>query len=97
MKDEPGLDIFKTEASFFIYVNFSQLTKSLATFREVMEANNIIFAYGESFVQDGDNFARINIGIGRAKLERFISRFKLAINEVRKITNNQKSLSSCEK
>ncbi|ATZ16344.1 cystathionine beta-lyase [Entomoplasma freundtii] len=87
LKTENDLSIFDTNASFFVYVNFSQLTTNPSLFKEVMEANNIILAYGDSFVQDGEYFARINIGIGRAKLERFVQQFKFALAEVRTKVN----------
>jgi cysteine-S-conjugate beta-lyase len=76
------IEIFETQSSFFAYLNFAKSHCDWLDFKKIMEKNNIILAYGDSFVDDGFDFVRINLGTSHAKFKRFVQQLIRALDEV---------------
>ncbi len=79
----PEITVFPLEGTYLQWLDMRKLGMTHIELREMLKKANIILDWGEMFGDAGRGFQRINLACARETLEKAMTRFKKAVEEVR--------------
>lgn len=82
-KHLPQLKVMKMESSYLTWVDISALKIDATTFTEKLALEQgVLVEDGSHFVQDGEDYIRLNLGTQRANIEKALVRIEQFINNM---------------